>query len=243
MAAERILIVNADDFGLSEAINAGVIEAYERGIVTSASLMVMGAGASEAAAYGRRSSGLAVGLHVDLCHWEYEQDRWVAAYERADAGDREAVAAELHAQLDRFRELLGADPTHIDSHQHVHLDEPAASVFSEAGQRLRVPVRRLRSPARYLGDFYGQTGRGEPLPEAIEPASLVRLIRGLRPGVTELACHPGRGVADESSYNRERERELAALCAPEVRVAIEVEGVVLRSFSSLSNRPPASPPG
>jgi predicted glycoside hydrolase/deacetylase ChbG (UPF0249 family) len=219
MAPERILIVNADDFGLSAGTNAGVIEAHEKGIVTSASLMVMGGGAVEAAAYGRRSTRLAVGLHVDLSHWEYEQGRWVAAYQRADTGDRKAVAAELHAQLDRFRELLGADPTHIDSHQHVHLDQPAASVFREAGHRLGVPVRRLRSPARYLGDFYGQTG------------------------VTELACHPGRGVGDESTYNRERERELAALCAPEVRAAIDAEGVVLRSFRSLSSRPTASPPG
>ena len=158
MDPDRVLIVNADDLGLSEAVNTGVIEAHERGIVTSASLMVMGAAAPDAASHGRRPGGLALGLHVDLCHWEYEDDRWVAAYRRVDTGDRKAVAAELNAQLDRFRELLGADPTHIDSHQHVHLDEPAASVFRAVGVRLGVPVRRLTSHARYLGDFYGRPG-------------------------------------------------------------------------------------
>lgn len=236
MCPDRVLIVNADDFGLSEAVNAGVIEGHQRGIVTSASLMVMGAAAEAAATYGRSPSGLGVGLHLDLCHWEYEEDRWVSAYTRVDTDDRDAVARELDAQLERFRDLLGADPTHIDAHQHVHLEEPTASVCREVGARLGVPVRRLASDARYLGDFYGQTGRGEPMVEAIDSAALVGLVRGLSPGITELACHPGRGVASESTYNRERDLELDALCAPDVRAAIDAEGVMLRSFRWLSNQ-------
>ena len=48
---ERLLIVNADDFGLSPGVNAGVIEAHERGIVTSASLMVRWPRREQAAAY------------------------------------------------------------------------------------------------------------------------------------------------------------------------------------------------
>jgi predicted glycoside hydrolase/deacetylase ChbG (UPF0249 family) len=229
----RILVVNADDFGLSEGVNAGVIEAHESGIVTSASLMVTGRAAAEAAGYARSSATLSSGLHADLCHWEYESEGWVAVYERVDVGDREAVAAELEAQLGRFRELVGREPSHLDSHQHVHLEEPAASVFTEEAARLAVPVRRLTPGLGHVGDFYGQTGRGEPLPEAIQPQSLEGLIRRLRPGVTELACHPGRGVAGESSYGPERERELAALCAPEVRAAIDGSGVVLASFGDL----------
>jgi predicted glycoside hydrolase/deacetylase ChbG (UPF0249 family) len=65
--------------------------------------------------------------------------------------------------------------------------------------------------------------------------TLVKLVRGLPPGITELACHPGRGVANESTYNLERELELAALCAPGVRAAIHAEGVMLRSFRWLSD--------
>ena len=53
MSVDRILIVNADDFGQSPGVNAGVIEAHERGIVTSASMMVCWPAAAGAADYAR----------------------------------------------------------------------------------------------------------------------------------------------------------------------------------------------
>ena len=55
----RELIVNADDFGLSEGVNRGIAEAHEHGIVTSASLMVRGASAPAAAAYADAHRGSA----------------------------------------------------------------------------------------------------------------------------------------------------------------------------------------
>jgi predicted glycoside hydrolase/deacetylase ChbG (UPF0249 family) len=63
---ERTLIVNADDFGLTSGVNAGIARAHEEGILTSASLMVRWPAAAEAAAYAARTPGLSVGLHVDL---------------------------------------------------------------------------------------------------------------------------------------------------------------------------------
>jgi len=235
MSPRRVLIVNADDFGLSDGVNAGIIDAHETGIVTSTSLMVAGTAAPQAAAYARGAERLSVGLHADLCHWEYEDGEWRAVYERVDPRDGAAVAAELESQVERFRRLLGRDPSHLDSHQHVHLEEPAAAVFRSVGRRLGVPVRRLSGHARYVGDFYGQTARGEPLHDAISPAALMGVLRSLPPGTTELACHPGRGMARESSYGAERELELAALCDPTVRQTIESEGIALRSFRVFSS--------
>ena len=63
---DRWVIVNADDFGRSRGVNRGIVEAHERGIVTSASLMVRWAAAADAAAYARMRPELSVGLHVDL---------------------------------------------------------------------------------------------------------------------------------------------------------------------------------
>lgn len=235
---ERFLIVNADDLGLSEAVNAGIEVAHEGGIVTSASLMVRMPAAVGAAALAQRHPALAVGLHLDLGQWDYEEGEWRAAYERCPADDPGAVERECRDQLDAFRRLLGRDPTHLDSHQHAHMSEPTASIAARLAAELGVPLRGRG--LRYEGGFYGQSGRGAPYPEGISVDRLVELIESLPGGWTELGCHPGTGVtAEESSYAAEREREVESLRDPRVAAALERVGVVLRSFAELRGR--ASP--
>ena len=138
---ERYLIVNADDFGQSRGVNAGVAAAFERGILTSASLMVRWPAAAGAAAYGRAHPGLSVGLHVDLCEWVHRADQWYPLYEVVGLDDRDAVEREISRQLARFQELVGAEPTHIDSHQHVHESEPTKTVLQGVAAHLGVPLR------------------------------------------------------------------------------------------------------
>ncbi len=230
MAELRLLVVNADDFGLSDGVNAGIAAAHERGVVTSTSLMVRRAAASAASGLARRLPALAVGLHIDLGQWDYVEGEWKVDYQRCAPGDAEAIERECRDQLAAFRELLGRDPTHLDSHQHTHMSEPVAAIASAIAAELGVPLRGQR--IRYEGGFYGQSGRGEPYPEGIEVEALLRLLRALPPGWTELGCHPGIGVtAEESSYCAERERELQTLCDERVRSALEVEGIELRSFA------------
>jgi adenylyl-sulfate kinase len=231
--AERVLIVNADDFGLSHGVNAGVMKAHEDGILTSASLMVRGNGAREAAEYARRMPSLAVGLHVDLGEWVFVDGHWRERYRLVADDDRAGARAEARAQLELFRGLIGHEPTHIDSHQHVHVGSLAAHALVEIGQELRVPVRHLTASIRYLGDFYGQAGTGGVNHTAIAVPNLIRLIRELGPGATEISCHPAADVDFESVYNEERVIETETLCHPAVREAIAAEDVVLQSFGEL----------
>jgi predicted glycoside hydrolase/deacetylase ChbG (UPF0249 family) len=232
MAAARVLIVNADDLGLSGAVNAGIAAAHERGIVTSASLMVRQGAAPAAAGYADAHPALAVGLHIDLGQWDYENGEWIVAYQRCPQDDEAAVEAECRAQLDGFRRLLNRDPTHLDSHQHTHMSEPVTSVVDRLAAELGVPLR-ARGGIRYEGGFYGQTGKGELVPDAISVASLIQTLSSMPAGWTELSCHPGLGMREESSYGREREVEVRALCDPRVREAIETQGIELRSFARL----------
>jgi len=226
---ERFLIVNADDLGLSTTVNAGVFAAHREGIVSSTSLMVRQGAAAAAAEEAHDHPGLGIGLHVDLGQWDYANGEWIQAYLHCDSDDRDAVEAECRAQVERFRALLGRDPTHLDSHQHVHESEPAKGVVEALAAELGVPLRNRA--VRYEGGFYGQSGKGEPFPEGITPERLIELIEALPPGWTEIGCHPAAGPVPTSSYDEERQIELATLRAQGVKNLLNVRNVNLCTYA------------
>jgi chitin disaccharide deacetylase len=234
MQGKRYLVVNADDFGYSRSVNRGVIEAHENGIVTSTSLMVDRPGAIEAANYAREAA-LGVGLHAELEAWRVARIPRKGAV-RSAAGLAKRVSTQLERQLERFRSLLGRDPSHLDSHQHRHLWEGVRPVFERHAQELGVPLRRLDARVHFCGDFYGHDGRGRPDPDAITPAALIGLLEKLGEGVTELCCHPGYPDDLDDWYRIEREREVQALCDPVVQETIAMLEIELCTFDDVHSR-------
>jgi chitin disaccharide deacetylase len=231
----RFLIVNADDLGLCETVNEGIFAAHERGIVSSATLMVRQAAAPAAARLAPSLPRLGIGLHLDLGQWDYVNGDWIQAYRHCDLESGAGVEAECRAQIELFRSLLGRDPTHLDSHQHVHMSEPVATPAAALATELGIPLRSR--DVRYEGGFYGQDGKGERYPETIRPPALIALVESLPSGWSELGCHPAAGPVP-SSYDAERRAELETLCDPAVRAALDEGGVGLRSFADLPRERP-----
>lgn len=204
----RLLVVNADDFGLARGANEGIIEAHANGIVTSTSLMVLRPAAEEAAMLARAYPELSVGLH-------FEDD---------ELGDGRQAERGFRAQLERFRELVGRDPTHVDSHHHVHASH--LTTFTDLVEPLGVPLRH-DGRVRYIGGFWGQ-----PELERVGSDFLRRLVEEeAGQGFNELGCHPAR-ISDDlrSSYVKERAVELQTLTEPGLRDELESTGVTLVSF-------------
>lgn len=237
----RHLIVNADDFGQSYGINQGIIECFERGIVTSASLMVRWPAVLDAAAYARRNHSLDLGLHLDLGEWRLEGGDWIPVYEVVSVEDESEIRAEATRQLDQFCELTGENPTHIDSHQHVHLRATASVVVFSLAQQLGIPLRHSDQSISYCGAFYGQAGDGTSLPDALTTDALIEILTTLPDGVTELCCHPGMcgndgsGCPGGTMYLLERALEVSTLCDPQVQAALEENNIALTSFASVAN--------
>ena len=233
MSAKRYLIVNADDFGRSSAVNRGVIHAHDHGIVTSASLMVRWPAAVEAAEHARNRPGLSLGLHLDLGEWVYKNENWTPVYSVVPLDEVMAVRNEVLRQLAVFRTLTGRDPSHIDSHQHAHLREPARSVVLDAVRKLRVPLRDCNPEIRYCGRFYGQIAEGSPYARGITSDTLIEILSQLPPGVTELGCHPGEGEVPNTTYSGERAIEVKTLCDARVRSALIEMKIELCGFTAL----------
>jgi predicted glycoside hydrolase/deacetylase ChbG (UPF0249 family) len=211
----RRLIVNADDFGLTEGVNQGIIEAHSSGIVTSTSLMVRGAGAEQAAALAAENPELSIGLHfVD---------------DTPALDDPGHAAREFAAQLERFRALMGSEPTHVDSHHHVHMRRIAT--FAALVEPLGVPLRG-DGRVQYLGAFFAHPRAGVVEPERIREPFLLRLLETeVRADFAELGCHPGRVTEQlRSSYRPEREVEIGTLTAGGLRAKIEELGLAFASY-------------
>jgi chitin disaccharide deacetylase len=231
-APDTYLIVNADDFGLSRGVNKGIAKAHEDGIVTSTSLMVKRPAAEEAASSARAHPDLDLGLHIELVERRPRLLPWIRP-RRPRTGNHEEVRADVEGQLTRFRELMGKDPSHLDSHRHVHRYEPARSILLDLARRLGVPLRESAQAIRFCGHFYGQQ-EGRPWPEGIQPSALVGIIESLTPGVTELCAHPGYADDVDTHYKGERAVEVETLCEPSVREAIERLEIRLITFRELN---------
>ncbi|HEX4743520.1 MAG TPA: ChbG/HpnK family deacetylase [Candidatus Limnocylindria bacterium] len=255
------LIVNADDLGRSPGIDRGIVRAHERGIVTSTTLMANAPGAQRAATLVRRTPTLDVGVHLVLTYARpltdpalipslVEPDGSFPRSPSAIVGegrvDGEEALVEYRAQFARAKELLGTDPSHVDTHHWVH-DDPAlewavgelaretgaVARQHDAAQRERLRARGVRTPDRFCRAF--QHGDNVAVP------SLLRILATIASdgdGTTELMCHPGEEGDSEllatSSYARERPVELATLTDPRVRAALEEHGLVLSSFRDLA---------
>ena len=151
------LIINADDFGLTNGVNRGIIDCFLAGSVTSTTLMVNTPATLEAVALAKANPELVVGLHFNLtlgrplCRAEEVptlidgagEFRGRAACERnlllgkVKGND---IEREFHAQVERFTSF-GIPLTHIDSHQHMHLFPRVFDIVASYCVKHDIPLR------------------------------------------------------------------------------------------------------
>ena len=154
------LIVNADDFGLSAEVNAGIMRAHREGILRGASLMVAEPAALPAAELARDNPALDVGLHAVVCQGRsiLDSSRLGAVVSASgefmdspvsagmryffDRSIRAAMTDELRAQVERHLELVGY-LNHIDGHLNFHVHPLFADILVNLAVEYKVPCIRL----------------------------------------------------------------------------------------------------
>ncbi|HLL56113.1 MAG TPA: ChbG/HpnK family deacetylase [Myxococcaceae bacterium] len=275
------LVINADDLGLHPAIDEGILEAHREGLLTSATVLAMGPNAADAVARAR-AQGLALGLHLCLstrlppaapagavptvAPGGRMRQAWsdVAAARARGQLDLAEVEREFRAQLQRLRDL-GAEPDHLDGHQHLHLLPGIAAVVGRIARDHGLPVRwprelpepswlRRPGPALKTAILAGlsfatsatvprgvRRVRGWGVYDAggLSEARLLHLLDRLPPGDHELGCHPGHAPSDvpeEPGWRYGWELELAALCSPKARAKVEARGIQLTTYAGLTGR-------
>jgi predicted glycoside hydrolase/deacetylase ChbG (UPF0249 family) len=251
------LIANADDFNITEGVSRGILDAHDRGIVTSTSVMINLAMPRWAIREIKRREALGVGLHLNITFGEPVSVRRAVPSLVGDDGQfrrgtdldlstlrSDEVAREYENQIRHFRKIFGRLPTHLDTHHHLHESRPVFRVLVQLASRFGFPIRlsrwctqgvrrRLRARGIRLADRLWEDLKPD---DAWNEKTLLGVLMRMRPGVNELMCHPGRcdeALRAASSFSRERERELRALCSGAVKRWVFERGIRLIHFGAL----------
>lgn len=243
----RLLIVNADDFGLNDATTDGIVDSHVAGSVTSTTLMVNAPGTERASALARGHPALGVGLHFNLT-WGRPVSDPLQVPSLLDASGAfvsrnrlarrillgrvpsSQIAIELESQMIRLRDL-GVDPSHIDSHQHVHGFGPVFDAVASHCMQHRIPVRvpwvardsgggvarsarravlallLSRSTHRWQGKVSWNDGIGSifdlPVPgRQVNDSAYRELLQRAQGETFELMVHPATSASAMAGYTR-----------------------------------------
>ena len=156
------VVFSADDFGLSESVNAAVERAYCDGVLNTASLMVAAPAAADAVRRARMLPGLRVGLHlvvvegratlppaaipdlVDASGWFPSDQVRLGVRYFFRRRVRRQLAAEIRAQLTAFA-ATGLTLDHANAHKHMHLHPTVGALLLRIGRDFG--LRSVRVPA------------------------------------------------------------------------------------------------
>jgi len=254
------LIVNADDFGFTHDVNAGIIEAHRKGILTATTLMADGAAFEDAVRLARENPSLDVGSHLVLVGMPGLPDT-IGQLVQAVALKRIDVYSEFKRQVGKIVNA-GISVSHADTHKHTHLLPTVLDAMARVAGEFGIGwIRRPfdfvghPGPARFAGrvmsfaqpHFRRVLGRyklrstdhfaGFRLTGVFDSGQLTSLIEALPEGITEFMCHPGFCTAElrgaRTRLKESREQELSALTDERVRAALDRSGVVLSCYRNL----------
>ena len=253
------LIINADDFGFTADVNAGIVCAHKDGVLTSTTLMANGDAFDHAVQCARETPTLDIGCHLVLV-----QGRSLLTGSLLPQGPRQLVFTLMRGGLDVHAELSvqiekilasGIRPSHLDTHKHTHLLPQVFRTVARLANEFGIPyvrlpldetVRLAGCRPTYAQSFYrrvaGQYGvsvtdhfRGFRLTGSLTEQTFAHAIGTLPKGTTEFMCHPGLLTAElaqaQTRLKESRLRELEALTSPRIRQLIEQSGIHLSPFS------------
>lgn len=158
---DRVLIINADDFGMSHATNLAIFDAFERGVLTSATVMMPTAWVKEVALWAKDHPEADIGVHLTHTS-EWKNYRWAPIAGRSavpgllaadgymwpDERDVWQNATAQEAQIEARAQIdyaikLGLSPTHIDSHMGtLQLQDEFWKVYLNLAADYRLPQRQ-----------------------------------------------------------------------------------------------------
>lgn len=217
---ERLLIVNADDFGLSKEVNEGIIDSFSHGCVTSTSLMTDRSAFDDAVEKIRENPSLDVGIHLDLIKGKAGKSLPSLLAQRLFR--KEALRKKIYSEFEnQIKKALAYDinVTHLDTEKHLHIFPFILEIVLDLARKyninnIRLPFETITSlraiSLRQLSKIFfsylfykkasgliKKSGLSHPdffygiaFSNNYSLERLKWLVDNLSPGVSEISCHP-----------------------------------------------------
>jgi len=256
------LIINADDFGYTPGVTAGIIEAHKRGIVTSTTALVVSPYFMEAMDMARLFvPTLAIGLHLTLTlrHAKPilpvhevpslvdDKGEFLNVNAIIAGAKVEEIEKEWEAQLLKFFES-GERPDHLDSHHNIHGgSEQILAVALKLAKKYNLPLRNCERQSAQIGlvkKAYGQTRTPDEMKaEFYDKNTTMEILEQIFQEIAasdkeifEMNCHPAfidYQLEEWSSYCHQRVNELKILTSEKVKKMLADNGILLANYEIL----------
>lgn len=243
------VIINADDFGMCEANTIGILSAHKNGVLTSATCMMNMPYAKLALEQAQKYPEFGVGIHLTLTvgkpllnegkSFTDEQGffKRPSSYpDKQPHADKEELYNEWKAQLEKFIEIAGKKPTHIDSHHHVHMLPWHIDVAVRLAKEYDIPMRQRDK----VSDIYEYVKVDERFyKDGVNVETFKEICLDNTNEIVELMTHVGfldQQLYDMSSYNIPRIKELQIIQSEEIKQFIKDNHIELIHFGHIKKR-------
>ena len=241
MNIARSIIINSDDFGLTRAINYAIVDSFKSNSISSTSLMVNTESTQHAISLMKDFEIKDVGVHISITSGKpvsnpssipslvtddgsFHTSKWWET-NRADEDD---VIREFNAQIERFVELTGLNPLHINHHHVIDYygmyPQLALSMY-----KYQIPMRLTRDDSAYVYEFTERIMVHLKVGE-------YDFLNDISSEHIELPCHVGfisKDLVAMSSYVEQRIEDYAVVCDPNFKKAYTDAGFKLISWSEI----------
>lgn len=246
------LIINADDFGLTDGCNYGIIYAMKLGVVTSTSIMINMPKASDAIKLAKDNGIEGIGLHLTLTCGEpvspkeevpsLINDRGHFYKRRAElfpVMNLDEAEKELRNQILEFRKY-DIKLSHLDSHHHIHMYDGIREIVANLAKEYNLPLRQPNIETKELliklGVQITDSFSMSFYNDKANVNELINIIDKFPDGSIEIMTHPAivdKELYDHSSYNEQRLEELKVLTSKELKGWIEANNIKLITYGDL----------
>lgn len=242
------LIVNADDFGMTEGNSIGILHAHADGILTSTTCMMNMPFASFALEQAKNFPNLGVGIHLVLTvgrplvagakSFTDANGDFIRPKDYPDGqphGDPEELYIEWKAQMELFIKTAGKKPTHIDSHHHVHLLPWHQEVVIKLAKEYDLPIRQRDQ----IIDTYEYVRCADKMYGDLITYDFMTSELDTDEEMVEYMCHPAyvdQRLYDMTSYCLPRMKELELLRSQEMKDFIKNNNIALITYRDLKKK-------